>query len=82
VPRMPKANEAIRQLHEDNEALVGALHQAVAENRLLRQQAAEQHRNIRVLPTSAAAGQHGPSLPARGSSPRPSTVAECGCLDT
>lgn len=60
--------EELRQLREDNEALVGALHQAAVENRLLRQRATEQHRNVRVLPSSAAGGQHGPPLSVQGSS--------------
>ncbi|MGW0580890.1 hypothetical protein ACWD25_34215 [Streptomyces sp. NPDC002920] len=43
--------EELRQLRSDNQALVGALHQTVMENRQLRQQLAEQPRNLRVLPT-------------------------------
>ncbi len=46
--------EELRRLKEDNEALVGVLHHAITENRHLRQHAAEQHRNVRVLPAGPA----------------------------
>ncbi|MDX2728030.1 MULTISPECIES: hypothetical protein [unclassified Streptomyces] len=41
----------IEQLTADNEALVGALHQVVMENRQLRLQLAERPSNVHVLPT-------------------------------
>lgn len=46
-----EALKEIDRLKADNEALVGALHQVVMENRQLRQQVAEQPSNLRVLPT-------------------------------
>ncbi|WP_371787133.1 hypothetical protein OH749_22855 [Streptomyces albidoflavus] len=46
-----EALKKIEALKADNEALVGALHQAVMENRQLRLQLTEQPSNIRVLPT-------------------------------
>ncbi|MFF7975853.1 hypothetical protein [Streptomyces sp. NPDC007905] len=42
--------EEIAQLKADVEALVGALHQATAENQLLRQQLAERSPVVRALP--------------------------------
>ncbi len=42
--------EKIAQLKADVEALIGALHQATVENRLLREQIAEQHPVVRALP--------------------------------
>jgi len=42
--------EEIAQLKADVEALIGALHQATVENRLLREQIAEQHPVVRALP--------------------------------
>ncbi|MFD8725641.1 hypothetical protein ACFV2H_48820 [Streptomyces sp. NPDC059629] len=46
-----QALKDVEQLKADNEALVGALHQVVMENRQLRQQLAEQQPNLRILPT-------------------------------
>ncbi|MFF0406273.1 hypothetical protein [[Kitasatospora] papulosa] len=46
-----QALKEIDQLKADNEALVGALHQVVMENRQLRRQMAEQPSNVHVLPT-------------------------------
>ncbi|MGW2937917.1 hypothetical protein ACWDA7_40320 [Streptomyces sp. NPDC001156] len=46
-----QALKEIEQLRADNEALVGALHQVVMENRQLRLQVAEQRSNVHVLPT-------------------------------
>ncbi|MFJ9146583.1 hypothetical protein ACIRP7_00580 [Streptomyces sp. NPDC102270] len=51
--------EELRQLRSDNQALVGALHQSVMENRQLRQQLAEQPRNLRVLPNQPRPSGHG-----------------------
>ncbi|MFF2408975.1 hypothetical protein [Streptomyces sp. NPDC058092] len=46
-----QALKEIGQLKADNEALVGALHQVVMENRQLRLQLAERPSNVHVLPT-------------------------------
>ncbi|MDX2939791.1 hypothetical protein [Streptomyces ipomoeae] len=46
-----EALKEIDRLKADNEALVGALHQVVMENRQLRLQLIEQPSNVRVLPT-------------------------------
>ncbi|MES9587550.1 hypothetical protein ABWK57_01415 [Streptomyces sp. NPDC094045] len=46
-----EALKEIERLKADNEALVGALHQVVMENRQLRLQVTEQPGNLRVLPT-------------------------------
>ncbi|MEV8548632.1 hypothetical protein AB0L04_02120 [Streptomyces glaucescens] len=46
-----EALKEIERLKADNEALVGALHQVVMENRQLRLQLTEQPGNLRVLPT-------------------------------
>ncbi|MFJ2008336.1 hypothetical protein [Streptomyces chartreusis] len=46
-----RAVKEIEQLKADNEALVGALHQAVMENRRLRLQLTERPSNVHVLPT-------------------------------
>ncbi|MFF4560660.1 hypothetical protein [Streptomyces sp. NPDC001435] len=46
-----EALKEIDRLKADNEALVGALHQIVMENRQLRLQLTEQPSNLRVLPT-------------------------------
>ncbi|MFD9787815.1 hypothetical protein ACFWYX_28225 [[Kitasatospora] papulosa] len=46
-----EALKEIDRLKADNEALVGALHQVVMENRQLRLQLAERPDNLRVLPT-------------------------------
>ncbi|CAM5385504.1 hypothetical protein [Streptomyces viridochromogenes] len=46
-----EALKEINRLKADNEALVGALHQVVMENRQLRLQLTEQPSNLRVLPT-------------------------------
>jgi hypothetical protein len=48
--------EELRQLRSDNQALVGALHQAVMENRQLRQQLAEQPGILRLLPSQPRPG--------------------------
>ncbi|MFE7712359.1 hypothetical protein ACFU6I_42980 [Streptomyces sp. NPDC057486] len=45
--------EEIAQLRSDVEALVGALHQSIMENRLLRQQLADHTTVVRPLPTQA-----------------------------
>jgi hypothetical protein len=45
--------EEITQLKTDVEALVGALHQSMTENRLLRQQLAGHTAVVRTLPTQA-----------------------------
>ncbi|MFF7893883.1 hypothetical protein ACFZDI_18685 [Streptomyces sp. NPDC007907] len=46
-----EALKEIDRLKTDNEALVGALHQVVMENRQLRLQLTEPPSNLRVLPT-------------------------------
>ncbi|WP_030814954.1 hypothetical protein [Streptomyces sp. NRRL F-2799] len=46
-----EALKEIERLRTDNEALVGALHQVVMENRQLRLQLTDQPSNLRVLPT-------------------------------
>ncbi|MFJ5074954.1 hypothetical protein ACIP8Z_10175 [Streptomyces sp. NPDC088553] len=46
-----EALKEIDRLKADNEALVGALHQVVMENRQLRLQLAERPDNLRVVPT-------------------------------
>ncbi|MBW1603538.1 hypothetical protein JJV70_15780 [Streptomyces sp. JJ66] len=46
-----EALKEIDRLKADNEALVGALHQVVMENRQLRLQLTEQPGSLRVLPT-------------------------------
>ncbi|AOT58813.1 hypothetical protein [Streptomyces rubrolavendulae] len=46
-----EALKEIDRLKTDNEALVGALHQVVMENRQLRLQLAERPDNLRVLPS-------------------------------
>ncbi|MEU3344223.1 hypothetical protein ABZ723_04305 [Streptomyces sp. NPDC006700] len=48
--------EELQQLRSDNQALVGALHQAVMENRQLRQQLAQQPGIVRLLPTQPRPG--------------------------
>lgn len=48
--------EEIAQLKTDVEALIGALHQATVENRLLREQIAEQHPVVRALPCQLRPG--------------------------
>ncbi|MCL7427009.1 hypothetical protein ACIF80_26780 [Streptomyces sp. NPDC085927] len=46
-----EALKEIERLRTDNEALVGALHQVVMENRQLRLQLTQQPNNVHVLPT-------------------------------
>ncbi|MFE9501290.1 hypothetical protein ACFYO6_02065 [Streptomyces anthocyanicus] len=46
-----EALKEIERLKTDNEALVGALHQVVMENRQLRLQLTQQPNNVHVLPT-------------------------------
>ncbi|MDT0467518.1 hypothetical protein [Streptomyces gibsoniae] len=46
-----QALKEIEQLKADNQALVGALHQVVMENRRLRLQVAERPDNLHVLPS-------------------------------
>ncbi|MFG2832350.1 hypothetical protein ACGFWI_33635 [Streptomyces sp. NPDC048434] len=46
-----EALKELERLKADNEALVGALHQVVMENRQLRLQLTEQPSNVRVLPS-------------------------------
>lgn len=75
--------EELRCLREDNEALVGALHQAVTENRHLRQRLAEQPSNVRFLPTPAASGKDGASLsPWKSSQPLHISSADIGVRKT
>ena len=55
--------EAIAQLKTDVEALVGALHQSMTENRLLRQQLADRTGIVRTLPTQSHIGDTTHPLP-------------------
>ncbi|MEV5689445.1 hypothetical protein AB0L68_40865 [Streptomyces sp. NPDC052164] len=48
--------EEVAQLKTDVEALVGALHQSTAENRLLHQQLADRTSVVRTLPTQPRIG--------------------------
>lgn len=53
----------IAQLKTDVEALVGALHQSMTENRLLRQQLADRTGVLRTLPTQSRIGDTTHPLP-------------------
>ncbi|MFJ9478817.1 hypothetical protein ACIRRI_27990 [Streptomyces mirabilis] len=55
--------EEIAQLKTDVEALVGALHQSMTENRLLRQQLADRTGVVRTLPTQSRIGDTTHPLP-------------------
>ncbi|MEW2077108.1 hypothetical protein ACFZAG_38105 [Streptomyces sp. NPDC012403] len=55
--------EEIAQLKNDVEALVGALHQSMTENRLLHQQLADRTTVVRTLPVQARVGDSAHTLP-------------------